>query len=439
MPDTYTDFATVVPSGALKIDGGASAFRYQKNILINVFGDFASSYSQVLTGEWKIRVREDARKDANGKPNARVLFEQTVTWQAMVTAINIGGISFVTWQPLGDAGSGKQQTTICNGEVCATIPNIYIATQQQLADYEVSGAWKFLDRTPAQNSTPNQHFVQEEGFTIFTPEGAAEIGGYSFSAVWESANYLCDIPEGALFEVVTDKWQFGTLNRQAAYAFSYKKGELEQTLDTLFEKRTGQRWFLYVADNALKLTRSRHIAPQFALAAEKQTDFTSVVWEKPSRAMRLHRSASVLLVVLQVKGESSVRFLASYDDGQTWSAIMSLVANVTLLASAMSADGSTLWTYGISAATEVDNSKPDSEKLTQNDIIYCELKRENTTWKMAARGVIKHVDGLTLPTKDIARLERTSDILRLTFKDTAGFRVLESSDGLRSLKEVAVS
>ncbi len=439
MPEHYTDFATVVRSGLLPIQVGASAFRIKHALIVNVFlGDFSQTATKDIKGSWTYRIRADASTNVNGKPVGTILFEQSVEWTARVTALAdpLTGIGLVTWQPLGDGGSGKQQTSVCQVQPCPTVPDINNATAQQLADYGASGAWRFLD-TPinVSNETPAQKYAVEEGFTIFQEEGAATVGTYQFFADWESANYLCEVPEGAFFEVVHDTWQNGTLDRQASYSFSYKSALLSVTV-SLMEPRSGQSWFLYLDSGTLKCARTRHLAADIPLISDTSHDYISTVTSTRTRFANLHRLNDILIAILDSGG---LEVLVSVDDGQTWANAMDIVQNVIVLATASNEDGSLLYIYGQSAVTEVDNAKPASELLNQNDIIRCVLKCQGASWVLSDKARISTATGVNLPTKDIAKLECAADRLRLTYRDGNDFRVLESTDGLKSLQAVNLS
>lgn len=225
MAGQYTDFKGVgsgesgTVEGLLPIDGAAEAFRYRKHIIVNVILPVGAAFVD-LTGEWKVRVREnDAREGGSptGAYTGAVLFEQTVKWTARIVA---GGGGNPFWMPLGDGGSGKQMTSICDGQECATVEDVNDAAA--MAEYGQNGAWRFVDGNIRDNATDRQKYDAEKGFTLFDNSGGAV--GYQFAADWQSANYLCVIPEGAILETVSDHWSGAALDSEANYLFSYKPG-----------------------------------------------------------------------------------------------------------------------------------------------------------------------------------------------------------------------
>ena len=223
--------------GLLPLEGPASAFRYRKQIIVNVFIDvgFGIGFKDIK-GRWKVRIRVDASRNADGSYAGEILFEQEVEWTARVVILNLG-VAFVSWQPLGDGGSGKQFTPIAGGEECA------LYDEANAAPYGESGAWRFVDRTVRPDSTPAQKYDVEKGFSIFSSEGAATIGGYQFFAVWQSQDYLTDIPEGAILETVFDNWAVGTLDSESLYTFSYKEGATG--FEAVRDPRAGTTWTFY--------------------------------------------------------------------------------------------------------------------------------------------------------------------------------------------------
>lgn len=172
----------------------AGGIRYRKEIFVTVPPDVwgGGSASYTLTGKWKIRILD--------RPAGIVLFEQEVEWRATIVAINIGGIWLVTWFPL-DGGVGKISTTVINGQ-----------------EIDPSTAWQHVD---LPNISENSENI---AYTDFVPEGTAVIGGFKFFATWYSPPYVCDIPQGAVLDRVTDNWGAGTLDGDALYAFSLRPG-----------------------------------------------------------------------------------------------------------------------------------------------------------------------------------------------------------------------
>jgi hypothetical protein len=228
MAGQYTDFDGIgsgesgTVEGLLPIDdadGAAEAFRYRKHIIVNVILPVGAAFVD-LTGEWKVRVREDGSREDNsptGAYSGAILFEQTVKWTARIVA---GGGGNPFWMPLGDGGSGKQMTSICDGEECAVVEDVNDAAA--MAAYGQNGAWRFVDANIKENATDRQKYDAEKGFTLFDNSGGTV--GYQFAADWQSAGYRCEIPQGAILETVSDHWSGAALDSEANYLFSYKPG-----------------------------------------------------------------------------------------------------------------------------------------------------------------------------------------------------------------------
>lgn len=266
---SYTAFDNIesgiapgIIKGLLPIEDVADALSYRKALEVQVFldvSDFGISQRD-LTGRWQVRVRSNGARDAAGNYLGLVLFKQTVEWTARVVALSLGfGLALVTWQPLGDGGAGKQQTTVVGGQPCAVVTDVNDAAQMEA--YGQSGAWRFLDTVSfLPNATPRAKYDAEKGFSLFTPEGAATVGGYTFNAVWQSPYYRYEISSGAILETVFDNWQSSILT-EARYTVSQREGASGSA--ALLDVRTGAHWRLFVVrgvlNSRLQILRSRQL------------------------------------------------------------------------------------------------------------------------------------------------------------------------------------
>jgi hypothetical protein len=290
----YTDFDHMESGrngtikGKLPIKGSTRAFRYRKTIILDVDVGGLGDDSRDVVGEWVVRIRENADVDEVGKYNGKILFEQTIKWTARIYVLNLG-VSFIYWQALGDGGSGKQRTTICAEQECAVV--LDVNDKEEMAAYGETGAWRFLNNSAVRpEATDRAKYDAEKGFSIITEEAAYTFGNYKFFADWQSANYLCDIPEGAVFDVQRDFWPIGSLDKEAAFTFSYLPGN--PVLHSLRDSRIGQSWCLYTRNGMVKVTAT----VDFAGVPTEEEDVT--LFPGQAKYGRLHRHGSSIQALL---------------------------------------------------------------------------------------------------------------------------------------------
>jgi len=214
MAEKYTRFAPV-DTGAngtikngLPLKNAVTAFQYRKRIDSFVsFGAFDTTVGtgyKTITGNWKIQI-----KAYFGGP---ILFEQEVTVRFFVEIQLIAGvIGFFFWY----IQDFKTETTICDAKV---VP------------FDASGnleGWRFVDYpNPTINAeTGPDADVRTGDFDDITDDlratGTFTAEGGVIDACFQSAPYKCNLPVGAVLEVVFDHWQFAHL-REATYSFAFK-------------------------------------------------------------------------------------------------------------------------------------------------------------------------------------------------------------------------
>ncbi len=382
MADQYTPFENIKSGlhggaeGLLDIDGEASAFRYRKQIFVTVGGIDPSNARQIIKGNWKVRLRETPHRSAeSGAYDSAILFEQEVRWQANVIAIGSDAFAFISWSPGGPAGGGDQKTTICNGQPCVALDNIFTATPEQLTAYGESGAWRFVDGNGDSDALPNQKFDYERGFVApetFTPEGNFFSGSVTFSCEWQSAGYLCEdipIPEGAILETVFDRWQVGALDDEALFRFSYKPGS-GAGFDVLRSSRAGITLAFFADAGLLRCARTRR---RESLALNSGTSVL-VTSQKAKRwkALRSHGGMSARCVVETIDGKIGV--CSSFDWGRNWTNIMNFSDGVQMLATCPSSDFGALYVVGkatkpLSTLPAPTTPLPDNETIKEGDLV----------------------------------------------------------------------
>lgn len=407
--------------GLIDMEGPASAFRYRKELQILVRGAADSDFTTV-TGNWKVRIREDASRSVDGSYTGRILFEQEVKFRALITAIDVGGFFLVTWQPL----TTKAYTTICNGEECAVIDAD--ESDESKAAYGTDGAWRFLDTarlpTTLQSKIDLEYAVV--GATDFESEGAATSGGYSFFAAWQSENYLCEFPEGAIFETVFDHWQVGTIDDEATFQVSYKPGG--SVGGALYDMRVGTTWYFYVESRQVRCGSTRR------LEGFVRRDEDAVVYDGPSDYLQAGRFGATLHVLIQDRGD--LVMMTSYDEGVSWMATFSLGDNLKVLASQLSPDGGAYFVYAKATATIISND-PDNpaRDISQNDIVRLILRLTSDGWKVAELGL---VEGAILPTANLVGLACAGNTLHLMSNADEKLRLFLSVNQLKSLEALPV-
>ncbi len=413
----YTDFENVkggqngTVKGELPVEDIWDAFAYRKALEVQVFinpGDFGISQVD-LKGQWKVRLREDGSRDAQGKLTASVLFEQTITWTARVIALSLGGgLALVTWQPLGDGGSGAQQTSIVDGQACAIVENVNDPAQvDALNIYGQSGAWRFIDTVSfLPNATPRQKYDVERGFSIFMPEGAATVGGYTFHAVWQSSYYRVEVPEGAVLDTVMDSWQSSILT-EARYTVSGREGAAGEAF--LLDARTGERLHVFVDRSASKpkvvcrrtrQTRGTLLEGQIeyghgiTLETDKIDEGDNGTIERDSRlrGLQLLRLEGNARVCVGATGgnPSQLRAFLSVNRGEDWNRFMNQPLPITPICNCVLSGQTKVLFYGTD-----DEKKP----------AYALLERGDDGFSVTKTGRAETTDGSTLPLKGGVSLE----------------------------------
>ncbi len=415
--------------GLINIDGSASAFRYRKVLQIIFLGSVSDNFSIVVRGNWTVRIRENSERNPDGSYKGAILFEQEVTWEADIIAFNFGGIDFVTWAPRGPAGSGEHKTSIVNGEACAVVTDVNAGNDAELAAYGETGAWRFLDNSAVRPTfTPGQKYDVERGFVpteSFNPTGVASIGGFVFFCEWQSADYLGDAPEGAIFETVFDHWQVGTIDTEAGYTFSYKAGD--ELFDGLRDVWTGQGWWFHRAEGAMRCARTRRDESFVA------NDDDPAVLSGAFGAFRAIQHGHNLFVVHQQGAGIGLRY--SLDDGRNWEGIDNMVTGVTQIDAIRDSSGGSLLILGKAktalTGTEVIGTVAASDLVR---VLLCSTEETNETglpklWKVKEICKISSADSTPLPAKPKGRLTRIGTGLEWLIQDGSDIKVWQSLDG----------
>ncbi|HEY0076811.1 MAG TPA: hypothetical protein VGB77_22195 [Abditibacteriaceae bacterium] len=420
------EFGTV--EGLLPLDGSASAFRYRKILQIVFHGSASDSFSIVVKGNWFVRVRENAERNPDGSYKGAILFAQEVTWEADIIAINMGGIDFVTWAPRGPAGSGEHKTSMVNGEDCAVVSDINSGNEAELAAYGETGAWRFLDNSAVRPTfTPGQKYDVERGFVpteTFKPEGVATIGGFVFFCDWQSADYLCDMPEGAILETVFDHWQVGAIDMEAGYTFSHKAGD--ELFDGVRDAWTGQGWWIHRADGAMRCARTRRDESFVA------RDDDPIVLTGAFGSLRLIQAGHNLLVPHQRGAGIGLRY--SLDDGREWNGIEDMVTNVTQIDAIKDSSGGSLIILGKAKTAltgpEVIGSVASGDMVR---VLLCSTEEKDEAgnaklWQVKEICKISSSNATALPGKPKGRLTRINTGLEWLVQDGSNVQVWHSTD-----------
>lgn len=404
MPDEYSDYEPVNSDqqgndiALLPLEESAGGFRYRKELFIEVpLYLFDDDVSVDLTWQWTTEIRDSALETAHTD------FESEVTWTARITAIKdpfFGTIGAVTWQPLGDGGSGKIETTIING-----------------SDIDPTTAWQYVDTpTPTVNS--------EMGFTVFTPEGVITADSITFFAVWFSPKWLLEKPfEPGYILDANDSTSIGSIQDESTYFFSFKAaGSGSHAIE---DARIGARWLFYRKDGKLLCAHSWK-NDSFARSA---TD--AVIYDGNVRTARGLRWGATLYCVLEE--QLRVRVAVSYDEGLTWSTPMIVASNVNLLGAALSPDGGTLYLYLKATANELTSEKPIEEQVKQGEAVRVLVHLSGENIKAEPWQKVK---GVGLPTSKVAALLSNGNVLTVVSENSEQVRVHRSTDELASLKEL---
>jgi hypothetical protein len=455
----YTTFESIgggengTEIGELPIEDIAEALAYRKALEVQVFldpGDFGVSFKD-LTGRWRVRVRLNGNRDSTGAYTAPIIFEQTIEWTARVFALALGGgLTLVTWQPLGDGGSGKQQTSIVAGQACAVVDDVNDLAQ--MAAYGATGAWRFLDTVSfLPTATPRHKFDAEKGFTIFTAEGAATVGGYSFHAVYQSPYYRYEAPNRSILETVFDNWQSSLLT-EARYTVSQRKGASGEAL--LFDERTGAHWRLFVdrlvGTSRLQIIRSRQVRgvlertdTQFgqgiSLETEKLDDGDNGVLETDTRlrGIQLKRLPGGAMIAVGATGGqgSLLRAFVTTDEGENWERVMNQLLNINPLAMCVLKDAARMLVYGTNEQGNAAYSLLSFGKVTLDD------GSEDNGWRAVEGGTVTGPAGVTMPTRNVSLTIGDGGVVRLLSRDaTAGtLLTLISRDSGKSYEKEATS
>jgi hypothetical protein len=432
--DKYTEFDAVgsglsgTIEGLIDMGGSASALRYRKQIVVSV----SAGTSGLVRGRWKVRGREDASRDASGAYTGGIFFEQEVEWTAMVTNVDLGGISLITWQPTGDAGSGKSYTSNCNGEECAVLDAL--VSDESKAAYNATGAWRFLDHSTLGPESPvNQKIDLEKGFTIFTSEGVASAGGdgFLFYAVWQSPDYLCDFPEGSILETVFDRWQVGTLDDEALFAFSYKPGTaLYASLRDIW---TGQAFYFYPARaghsggqggggiSFMCVARSRRVE-----SFDKHDD-DPIVALGTFGSFQAHIHGHDLTVLYQKATGLGIAF--SFDDARSWKESPDMVSGISQIDSVLDDAGGQLILLGKTKIAQGNAQPGDIVRVLFVRTDELSASKAPLVWKVASVDKASSTDAThPLPTKAKGRLSRTDSALEWMIEDSATIQIWHSKD-----------
>lgn len=426
MAGKYSNFRSVKSGnnqtfkGALPLDGqNAAAFQYQKSIVVDVFlSNFGGTVFRDLKGDWKIQLKASPSEDA------KVLFEQRIEWTARVVAIGMGPFSLVTWQPLGDGGAGKQQTSICNGQECAVIEEPSIATDEEWQAYGETGAWRFLDNPTIRPSmTPQQKYNAEKGFTIFRDEGVATSGTYSFFATWQNAiiGYNCDIPSTAVLQIVYDRWQFASLQREAAYQFAFKLGQAASQM--LWDRHSGEHWLFYSDGGKVKTQRHRRLqGGTVSEGIEVEIDDSSpsvIVPAKFGGTMRVF-----------LGGTDGLRVSQSHDAGYHWEKTMIVTDKVSVIGGAGDASGGVFYGFG-KAAREIEETD-----IKKDDKVYLWAKQSgNGSWQIDRIQKIRF--GSADPfDKTFVSITSADDIFWAWFRDGDELECWQITDGFLKWEKI---
>lgn len=411
--------------GLLPIEGSASAFRYRKVIQIVVTGTFEGSFGAQVKGNWLVRVRENGFRGGDGAYVGAILFEQEVFFTADITVVPMGpGLNLVTWKPLGPAGSGEHRTSICNGEECAIVENVYDPKPGEIEAYGANGAWRFRDSSiNTGNMTPRQKYEFERGFSDWEDEGVATSGSYIFFAEWQSSDFLSDFPEGAILETVYDRWQTGQLDTEALYTFSYKPGE--ELFDAVSDAWTGQKWWIYKGNGAMRCARTR-----CGDGSYKISDEDPVVLAGAFGSLRAMQHGHTLLVLHQMGSGVGLRF--SISDGREWYSMNNMIENVKQIDAVGDTDGGEIIVLGI--------AKVAIEGIPSGSLVRVVLTTTDENgedgfplrWKQKEINQIAAVGDTVLPTKPKGRLTRDGGNLDWIVQDSNDVQVYRSTDNGRS-------
>lgn len=432
--------------GLIEVEGAASAFRYRKVIQVVVMGEDPDDLSNDIKGNWKVRIRENSSRNEDGSYAGAILFEQEVFWTADVTVASPApGLNLITWTPLGPAGSGQHRTSVCNGESCPIIENISAPKPGELEAYKSSGAWRFLDAPKDEDDDAIAKYDIERGYSDWDDEGVASSGGYTFFAEWYSANYLCEFPEGAIFETVYDRWQVGSIDSEAAYQVSIKPGAVGEAW--LADTRTGARWFLFLKSangkKNVKVIRSRQqrsslsdVQWQFGLGVSIGSEPGVVEEGSQLSGMILFRFDGGALVVMGAirSTPTYLRAFISADEGKNWRRIMNTPLEISPLAMCAVRNGARVMVYG------VDASRKPAYAILAYGQVQDEDGAKTNGWKIVARG---NPSGSNLfPVKGTVKLEPgDGGAVRLLWRDdtTKLLHVLVTTDDGKTYKTEALS
>lgn len=442
--------------GELPIEDIWEAFAYRKELTVQVFIDVDPSSviptikGRDLMGQWKVRLHENGARNAQGKLTAPILFEQTVTWAAHVTIATFPpGISLVTWAPKGDGGSGSQQTSIVDGRDCPIVTNVNDPAQvADLEAYGRLGAWQFVDSaTIRPTATPRQKYDAEQGFTLFTDEGAATVGGYNFFATWQSPYYRMDLAEGAVLDTVFDNWQSSILT-EARYTVSGRESAQGEAI--LFDERLGVRTHIYVARGALtpsiQCIRTRQLRPNLtSLQVQFGTGITvntskihddangTVEEDSRLRGLQLAKLSGGALLCLGATGGNPALFRAftSTDGGENWQRVMNQLLNINPLAQCSFSEGKQL-IYGTDERKKAVYCILSFGRVTGDD------GKETDGFRVTEKDLAATSGSVALPTKTVSLEAGSGGVARLLARDTQSgeLRVWVTRDGKNYSPEV---
>jgi hypothetical protein len=205
------------------------------------------------------------------------------------------------------------------------------------------------------------------------------LGDVAFSSTFYSLIFNFDLEEGDRIRIKFHNVSAGFVTNKASLKIATRQSETRTP--GLFDSRTGAQFRTFAKDGETRLVYSRQA--ESPLDPEKVENH--LVAGEALKSLSLMRGSGGATFVLGKSG-SLLKMFRSYNEGKSSKEIMSVSADITPLASCLSADGGTWFIYGVNVA-----------KMPA----YAILKNSGGAFKLSETGIC---GGTDLPTSKVNAL-----------------------------------
>lgn len=373
------NFAPASSEGVLPIENSATQMRYRRSIIweVDLFGFGIGS----KTGEGSFTV---TFKSEGGE----VFFQQTVTVKLFMVSLSFPGLNLFTWNYVKD----EFETSIVDGTEI---------TPDNIGDYLLGGT--------ALSEQGDLQPASGESSTDLTATIIAD---------WVSPIYLfpSGIPGGTIVEISNDTWSFGA-PKNAEYQWAFLESG---SGDAIRDPRTGETWFFYVANGALRCSRTRR---------REGFDFednSPIIHAGSVRGFTPFRRGANL--ICEYGTGLGTHISNSADSGVTWRDDVVIESGVTSLAKIYDEKSGRMCIYGTARDDDDDNG------IERGDVVRLFLTRttEDGGWKIQVK---EKIADPAPPTSGVVGLEENGGRYTLMVQDGSSARIFISTNGMASFTE----